>query len=62
MENENILKAEFDKQEYSRVIEIQGEADDNKPLYRQGSNKFKIIRGLKIKLSCEFCSNGSLHT
>jgi len=56
VENENILKAEFDKALYSRVMETQGKADsNNKTLYRQESNKFKIKRGLKIKLSCEFC-------
>lgn len=53
VENENILKAEFDKQQYSRAIENQGEADNNKPLYQE--SKFKIKSGLKIKLSCEFC-------
>jgi Lrp/AsnC family leucine-responsive transcriptional regulator len=53
VENENILKAELDKQQNSRVIENQGDADiNNKP---QESNRFKIKRGLKIKLSCEFC-------
>jgi DNA-binding Lrp family transcriptional regulator len=51
VENENILKAEFDKQQNSLVIENQCNADSN----RQESNKFKIKRGLKIKLSCEFC-------
>jgi DNA-binding Lrp family transcriptional regulator len=56
VENENILKAEFDKQQDSRVIENQGEGDsNNKPLYRQESNEFKIKRGLMIKLNCEFC-------
>ena len=38
---ENILKVEFDK----------GKIDsNNKTLYRQKSNEFKIKRGLKIKL------------
>ena len=56
VENENILKAEFDKQQDSRVIENQGEGESkSKPLYRQESNEFKIKRGLKIKLNCQFC-------
>jgi AsnC-type helix-turn-helix domain len=54
VENENILKGEVGKQQGSRVFENQGEGD-NKPLYRQESDKFKIKRGLKIKLNCEFC-------
>jgi hypothetical protein len=56
VENENILKAEFNKQQDSQVIENQGEGENkSKPLYRQESNEFKIKRGLKIKLKCEFC-------
>jgi Lrp/AsnC family leucine-responsive transcriptional regulator len=56
VENENILRAEFDKQQDSRVIENQGKGDNiNKPLYRQESNEFKIKRVLKIKLNCDFC-------
>jgi DNA-binding Lrp family transcriptional regulator len=56
VENEDTLKGKFDKQQDSPVVKNQGEGDsDNKPLYRQESNKFKIKRGLKIKLKCEFC-------
>jgi Lrp/AsnC family leucine-responsive transcriptional regulator len=48
--------AEFGKQQDSRVIENQGEGESkSKPLYRQESNEFKVKRGLKIKLNCEFC-------
>jgi DNA-binding Lrp family transcriptional regulator len=55
VENENILKTEFDKQQDSRVIENQGEGESkSKPLYGQESNEFKIKRGLKIKLNCQF--------
>ena len=50
VENENFLKPELDKKQEG------GEGDsNNKPLYRQESSKFKIKRGLKIKLNCEFC-------
>ncbi len=61
VENESILKPEFDKHqndsiEDAQVMENQGQGDsNNKSLYRQESNKFKIKRGLRIKLNCEFC-------
>jgi Lrp/AsnC family leucine-responsive transcriptional regulator len=57
VENENFLKPELDKKleggiKDSGSIEKQG---DSKPTYQQESSKFKIKRGLKIKLNCEFC-------
>ena len=60
VENENILKPEFDKQqngsiERSQVKENQGQRDsNNKSLYLQENNKL-IKKGLRIKLNCEFC-------
>ncbi|MGC2574158.1 MAG: AsnC family transcriptional regulator [Candidatus Nitrosopolaris sp.] len=61
VENENFLKPELDKKREGGIkdsgsIEKPGEGDsNNKPLYQQESSKFKIKRGLKIKLNCEFC-------
>lgn len=61
VENENILKPGFDKQqnasiENSQVAENQGQGDsNNKSLYRQETNKLEIKKGLRIKLNCEFC-------
>lgn len=61
VENKSILKPEFDKQQHGRIedsqlIENQGEGySNNKPLYQQKSNKFKIKKGVRIKLICEFC-------
>ena len=62
VENENILKPELDKQEQNngiedaKVIENQGDGNRNAKLPSQQENsKFKIKRGLKIKLNCEFC-------
>jgi predicted DNA-binding transcriptional regulator len=60
VENENILKPELKKQEGgvkdSKSIEKLRKGDSNsKSLYQQESSKFKIKRGLKIKLNCEFC-------
>jgi Lrp/AsnC family leucine-responsive transcriptional regulator len=60
VENEN-FKPELNKKQESGVkdsgsIEKPGDGDsNNKPLYQQESSKFKIKRGLKIKLNCEFC-------
>jgi DNA-binding Lrp family transcriptional regulator len=60
VENKNILKPEFDKQQNgsikkSQVREKQGQRDsNNRSLYRQESNKL-IKKGLRIKLNCEFC-------
>ncbi len=60
VENENILKPEFDKQQNvsigkSQVKEKQGQRDSNsRSLFRQESNKL-IKKGLRIKLNCEFC-------
>jgi DNA-binding Lrp family transcriptional regulator len=62
IENENILRPELDKQQNGsvgdKVIENQNEGNsnnNNKQLIQQESNRFKIKRGLKIKLNCEFC-------
>jgi DNA-binding Lrp family transcriptional regulator len=62
VEDENILKPEADKQQQnisidnSKAIENQGEGNRNaKLLNPQEIGKFKIKKGLKIKLTCEFC-------
>jgi DNA-binding Lrp family transcriptional regulator len=67
IENENILRPELDKQQNDsvgdKVIENQNEVNgnnnnnnNNKQLIQQESSRFKIKRGLKIKLNCEFCN------
>ena len=49
----------------TKVIENQGESNsNNKRLNQEESSKFKIKKGLKIKLTCEFCKGlvlGSPH-
>jgi Lrp/AsnC family leucine-responsive transcriptional regulator len=62
IENENILSPELAKQqnggiEDAKVIENQneGNSNNNKQLIPQENSRFKIKRGLKIKLNCEFC-------
>lgn len=69
VEDENILNLEVDKQQQqqhqqqqnisiddSKVVENQGEGNRNtKLLDTQEVGKFKIKKGLRIKLTCEFC-------
>jgi hypothetical protein len=66
VENENIFRSELDKQqqnkgiENSKVIENQDHRSNNnkqpsQQQQQQDSRRFKIKRGLKIKLDCEFC-------
>ena len=61
IENENILRPELGKQQNGsvgdKVTENQneGNSNNNKQLSQQQSNRFKIKKGLKIKLNCEFC-------
>jgi Lrp/AsnC family leucine-responsive transcriptional regulator len=61
IEDENILKPEVDKQQNdhvgdSKVIENHGESNtNNKRLNREENSKFKIRKGLKIKLTCKLC-------
>ena len=65
IEDENIIKPEVDKQQQqqqnisidnSKTIENQDEGNRNaKLLNPQEIGKFKIKKGLKIKLMCEFC-------
>jgi hypothetical protein len=71
VEDENILKQEADKQQQNisidnnKAIENQGEGNRNaKLLNQQEIGKFKIKKGLKIKITCEFCKgpiSGSPH-
>ena len=49
IENESILKP-------ARVKENQNKKNDKQGLYQQQQDKFKIKKGLKIKLDCEFCN------
>jgi DNA-binding Lrp family transcriptional regulator len=55
VEKESSLRPELDK-EHNKVSENENKKNDNK-LDRnwQPDNKFKLRRGLKIKLDCEFC-------
>lgn len=61
VENKNILKPEFEKQqngnsENSQVIEKQGQGDsNNKSPYWRETNKPRIKKGLRLKLNCGFC-------
>jgi Lrp/AsnC family leucine-responsive transcriptional regulator len=63
VENENILKPEVDKQQQtksddkSKALGNEDYKNNNKRQQRQqqGSTRFKIKRGLKIKLNCQFC-------
>jgi Lrp/AsnC family leucine-responsive transcriptional regulator len=72
VENENILKLEVDKEQQTKIDDKSkalGNEDyknNNKrqQSQQQGSTRFKIMRGLKIKLNCEFCKGpilGSPH-
>ena len=72
VENENILKPEVDKQQTksgddeSKALGNEDYKNNNKRQQRQqqGSTRFKIKRGLKIKLNCQFCKGpilGSPH-
>ena len=55
VENQNFLKQEGGIKDSGSIgIPRKGDSN-NKPLYQQQSSKFKIKRGLKIKLNCEFC-------
>ena len=64
--NENILKPDHDKQQEeqlqqnesikdSTVIENKDRGNNNRQLSQQDITRFKIKRGLKIKMDCEFC-------
>jgi hypothetical protein len=60
IEDENILKSELDAQQHTKSI------IDSKELNQKekGNSGFKIKKGLKIKLDCEFCKgpiSGNLH-
>ena len=73
--NENILKPGHDKQQEeqqqqnenikdSTVIENKHRGTNNRQSQQQDITRFKIKRGLKIKMDCEFCKgpiSGSPH-
>jgi hypothetical protein len=40
----------------SRIKENQNKKNDKQGLYQQHQDRFKIKKGLKIKLDCEFCN------
>ena len=61
IENESILNpAPEEKQNKdnkdSRVKENQKKKNDKQSIYQQQQDRFKIKKGLKIKLDCEFCN------
>jgi DNA-binding Lrp family transcriptional regulator len=60
IEKENILKPELEKGQYKsnedfKVPENKNNKNNKSRIYQQQDIKFKIKRGLKIKLDCEFC-------
>ena len=60
IENESVLRPKPEKVQdnvykYSRVEEDERGKSNNLRLYQQEDTTFKIKRGLKIKLDCEFC-------
>ena len=61
IENESILKPALKNEQNkdnknSRVKENQNKKNDKQGLYQQQQDRFKIKKGLKIKLDCEFCN------
>ena len=60
IERENILKPELEKGQYKsndnfKASENENNKDNKSRINQQQDIKFKIKRGLKIKLDCEFC-------
>src|SRR5215211_299852 len=65
IERENILKPELEKGQYKsnedfKAPENKNNKNNKSRIYQQQDIKFKIKRGLKIKLDCEFCK-GPIH-
>jgi DNA-binding Lrp family transcriptional regulator len=60
IERENILKPELEKGQYKsndnfKASENENNKDNKSRINQQQHIKFKIKKGLKIKLDCEFC-------
>jgi DNA-binding Lrp family transcriptional regulator len=60
IENKSILKPALENEQNkdskdSRVKENQYKKNDKQGLYQQQQDRYKIKKGLKIKLDCEFC-------
>ncbi|CAN5524763.1 hypothetical protein BH18THE2_BH18THE2_43190 [soil metagenome] len=58
IENKSILKPALENEQDSkdfRVKENQFKKNDKQGLYQQQQDRYKIKKGLKIKLDCEFC-------
>ena len=58
VENENILKPGHEEQQNSRIEYaklMEDHNNNNKRISLQENSRFKIKKGLKIKLTCEFC-------
>ena len=60
IERENILKPELEKGQYKsndnfKASENENNKDNKSRINQQQDTKFKIKKGLKIKLDCEFC-------
>src|SRR5919109_3446507 len=56
IEKESILKPELEKGQYKGNEDFKPHKNKNeKSFNQQQDNRFKIKKGLKIKLDCEFC-------
>jgi|SRR5215216_356942 len=60
MEKENILKPQLEKEQYKidedfKTSENKNKKDTKPSFNQQQDHRFKIKKGLKIKLDCEFC-------
>jgi DNA-binding Lrp family transcriptional regulator len=60
VEKESSLKSELEKGQYKgnedfKVPENENKKNDKPSVNHQHDNRFKIKKGLKIKLDCEFC-------
>lgn len=60
IEKESALRPELDK-EHNKVSENENKKNNKLDLSQQTDSKFKLRKGLKIKLDCEFC-NGPIST
>lgn len=55
IEKESTLRPELDK-EHNKVSENKNKKNNKLDLSQQIDSKFKLRKGLKIKLDCEFCN------
>jgi DNA-binding Lrp family transcriptional regulator len=54
IEKKSTLRPELDK-EHNKVLENENKKNNNLDPSQQPDSKFKLRKGLKIKLDCEFC-------